>query len=715
MPMECTSTENNKPFSCPACPSRFTRQENLNRHTASVHRKSNRRPFPCPLCDVSFSRSDLRKRHIRKCHPQQVTVEQPSVGGHNPPELMPSGQDNIQSLSSAHAPPGNLFDQQPSQNSGGDAISSSASNVFSPENISWLFRLPQFISAFFERFYPSLPAIHQPTFDVTTAREPLLQAVACIGALYQAPGGNHSISLALFEAGLRTLDKYVREDRSRFREIWVIQAYILFEYFAIYSCRDDTYSTGIRIHRRVVDAARQFQMLQDGALTNNCGSGTSPVQSHASPQGLLPPSLTPEQAWNRFIENETRKRTMYCLYYIDSQISVCCNVRPLLTALEVKYELPCRDDVWCAPTAAAWNMLVQAPEFSFNEEDDADANFDPRPAYGDLYETLMHLMDPDPSSRPLGLLWYSSFASLMLVMQIQMMTRELTLASTFLYNNVRCNDTRHSLSIITEANRAPIMQALNNLAELMPKPGSNTWPIVVGTDPTSTIWHPVWMAWHYTAISLTHQDALLSSGIVEYSLPTAISTAWELGKPRAKAYRDIYEDRDVVRVIDNLEHVIKMLTSPPMGSIIRDTMGATNETSCIEDPFVTMLGFKACMMGWRVIRLMALGLEQPLIPGTDIMQLRQPNIHSISAQVVLAKVTEALSLGTSSFPQGNDKGQIWSTFQDLGLGLGLSTTEAKYLEWTERTFAMRDVWPLGEWIVAVFNEPRHEAAGTGAG
>ena len=40
------------------------------------------------------------------------------------------------------------------------------------------------------------------------------------------------------------------------------------------------------------------------------------------------------------------------------------------------------------------------------------------------------------------------------------------------------------------------MQALNNLAELMPKPGSTTWPIVAGSDPmtshnSAALWHCV--------------------------------------------------------------------------------------------------------------------------------------------------------------------------------------------------------------------------------
>jgi hypothetical protein len=80
-----------------------------------------------------------------------------------------------------------------------------------------------------------------------------------------------------------------------------------------------------------------------------------------------------------------------------------------------------------------------------------------------------------------------------------------------------------------------------------------------------SLWHSVWIAWHYTVMTLTHHDALLTTGIVEYGIPTALSSkqptitvhcfpnertaCWELGKPRAKYQRDVYADRDVIRLV----------------------------------------------------------------------------------------------------------------------------------------------------------------------
>ncbi|KAK9783675.1 putative zinc finger c2h2-type protein [Seiridium cardinale] len=97
--------------------------------------------------------------------------------------------------------------------------------------------------------------------------------------------------------------------------------------------------------------------------------------------------------------------------------------------------------------------------------------------------------------------------------------------------------------------------------------------------------HPVWVAWHYTALSLTNEDALLTSFTVEYSLPVAISTTWELGKPRSKQHRDVYEDGDVLRVAGRLE-------------ILGQLFDKSSKDGVVEDPFTTMLGFKACMMAW---------------------------------------------------------------------------------------------------------------------
>lgn len=715
-----TGNENVKPFACPACSSRFTRPENLNRHKVSVHRRSNIRPFTCPLCDVSFSRSDLRKRHIRKCHPEDAT-NQRQIQHANPihSAITPKATGDKATFGSSQrresvATPAATNALEPAP----------AASIFSADNISWLFRLPQFISAYFLKFHTIVPLLHQPTFDATTAPQPLLQAVACIGAVYLdgRSDDNYSICLALVESGLQALDAHVREHRHGvgFRQLWVLQAYLLFEYFAIHSCKDGLFTKALKIHRRLVDGARQYQLLQDG-VGDEDGFGAS---DQDQPSSNSPPA-TVDGEWELMIRSEARKRIMYTLFYLDAQLAVCCNLRPLLTALEIKHELPCRDDVWAATTAEAWHTLMLMHGSgsgggcsSFNDEDDDDAaNGDPRPDPGDLYSSLMHLMGPGSNAttsasgrRPLGLLWNSSFTSLILVTQVLMMIRDLTLGSIFLYHNIRNDDAgSHTLSIINESGRAQVMQALDALADLMPR----QQPLAVDT----ALWNHVWTAWHYAALCLTHQDGLLTNGIVECSLPTAVSMSWELGKPRSKPLRDVYEDRDVVRVVGALERILALLARSELGG----------DGAAAEDPFTTMLVFKSCLMGWRTVRLLALShqqqqqQQQQQSDGTLTGESGGVSAHAVFSRCALYSILSVVDPGVipnsrrsggSSNGCGNYNnakapavGHTPDSKSSSHVGI-LSDSEARYLEYVEAALVRRDVWPLSKWVEAVFAETK---------
>lgn len=116
---------------------------------------------------------------------------------------------------------------------------------------------------------------------------------------------------------------------------------------------------------------------------------------------------------------------------------------------------------------------------------------------------------------------------------------------------------------------------------------------------------------------------------------------------------------------------------------------------CQEDPFVTMLGFKACMMGWRVVRLMTLGIDRSTRVGA---LTTKPSLYSSTARIVLSRLMEAL-------------GSQWSSeniIEDLTLGLhgwpNLNSHESHYIDWIIKSFSLRDTWPIGTWMVAVFKE-----------
>ncbi|EXJ85320.1 hypothetical protein A1O1_05684 [Capronia coronata CBS 617.96] len=57
-----------QPFQCQVCHVRFTRNENLKRHTALHSRSPEDATLRCEYCATTFSRPDLRRRHMKKLH-----------------------------------------------------------------------------------------------------------------------------------------------------------------------------------------------------------------------------------------------------------------------------------------------------------------------------------------------------------------------------------------------------------------------------------------------------------------------------------------------------------------------------------------------------------------------------------------------------------------------------------------------------------------------
>ncbi|CAI7661446.1 unnamed protein product [Penicillium glandicola] len=60
-----------QPFQCLVCQSRFTRHENLKRHSTLHSRSQAEASLPCDFCHATFSRPDLRNRHMKRKHPEQ--------------------------------------------------------------------------------------------------------------------------------------------------------------------------------------------------------------------------------------------------------------------------------------------------------------------------------------------------------------------------------------------------------------------------------------------------------------------------------------------------------------------------------------------------------------------------------------------------------------------------------------------------------------------
>jgi hypothetical protein len=126
--------------------------------------------------------------------------------------------------------------------------------------------------------------------------------------------------------------------------------------------------------------------------------------------------------WGREQSPTDSCRCIYSLYLLDSQLAILCNLRPMLSSLEIKYDLPCIEDVWLAKTAGGWSTCKKQKFNSFNDHDDHSYASETPPAQGFFYEASQTLLHSDQEKRHpkrLRLLWASPFAAVILVVQLQ--------------------------------------------------------------------------------------------------------------------------------------------------------------------------------------------------------------------------------------------------------------------------------------------------------
>lgn len=103
------------------------------------------------------------------------------------------------------------------------------------------------------------------------------------------------------------MQRYVEQNRSRYQETWVLQTFLLLEFFGIYGGDDGNFLKAQRIHRDLVDAMRMLQMSHDGASGYSFDSGDEGEEGEEGDEAMEGPDAL-EMRWHEFIRKESRKR-----------------------------------------------------------------------------------------------------------------------------------------------------------------------------------------------------------------------------------------------------------------------------------------------------------------------------------------------------------------------------------------------------------------------
>ncbi|CAK1367873.1 unnamed protein product [Cercospora beticola] len=396
----------NQPFECTICERRFTRHENLKRHAALHGPPRPGRAIACSICETTFSRRDLQHRHMKRKHPEladggasmtrrQVAADaavsiEVALAPHSPPDSrldLESPEDRSRDWQPCQTDDSTgagsryedevLLDDSPgghswSSHDGYFPMSSNQGSYEAPsaalldygaqprarsENMDvqqdWTSletHTKYGIKLYFDMFAPSLPIIHQGTFDPAAVPEFLLLGMLSIGFQYnEKTSSAANTSMHYYERAVALVDSIDDVEVSDAKDALVLaQSLFLLEICAVlYLCGRHS-ATGFRLHTRLITLARSHRLLQ-----------ARPQQDETMAEDL-------EAVWEHFAFAESCKRTILAVHQMDALWYHLLSVPRLLSHLEIKHDLPCSTLDWTAPTSAQWayRRLTRQPTSS---------------------------------------------------------------------------------------------------------------------------------------------------------------------------------------------------------------------------------------------------------------------------------------------------------------------------------------------------------------
>ncbi|KAF3931557.1 hypothetical protein ABW19_dt0208372 [Dactylella cylindrospora] len=491
-------------------------------------------------------------------------------------------------------------------------------------------------------FHPHLPLIHPPTFQTDTVLASFLRAICSIGGLYDPT--DRTLGRQLWESGWKVMERWVEwgvgddedtedeefvdglsltrlkaEEQARMREeaemggtltveaeskkmaskrmrerrLCVIQAFILFECFGVFSKEREWHKKGRRIHARCVEIAREYGYFQDDATM------VPKINKQEDPKGYL------REEWEIFVEKECRKRAAFCLYILDCHLSLLFNIPPLLRPTELRnLSLPCDEDIFNAATPEEWDFTRRVRVY------------EPVPIM--FLKTLRGILKGNMNAVNQELNDFSCYILVVAVLiEITKISQKVAVEEDEVYD-----DGRPRIIVFMPPERQEDVErldrAMSTLRTLSTQrddfferhigvaspyqpniaysPESNRSQSI--SEPTNSVANLsgctkcFYIFWHLSHVFLVVPDRLVLSGDVPIDMQGCLNGI--VAETRTRLERD--EEMD----LSTLEGVITKL-SPHLLAIMRFLENRTYDESRTEFPAIVALAFRACMVIWEII------------------------------------------------------------------------------------------------------------------
>lgn len=400
------------------------------------------------------------------------------------------------------------------------------------------------------------PFLHRPTFDATETARHLGLSMLCLAYQHgedpdcgeEAGSGARLSQRCFHRARVVAASEEEREGDlahtiSLVQTYWMLQVYVM-----MYLCGADS-AYGHKMHSRMISLTR-------------FGGLTQPIPVESTTTEDL------DDLWREFIKAESQKRTLLAVHQLDALWYQLFSIPRSLSHLEIKHDLPCREDCWTAFSSALWAHRQLAARQSI-----------PLVPYSDAVRIFLS-PGPDIDSLP----EFDLYGAINIAQFLLSSAREVSGWSTM--------TGRLSLERFE-----PLQSSLVALERLI-RPQGETAKSTHAASCEAT--------WEMAMLELLVWSPSHTSGIVGGSVDTFLTQSTYL----ASSYQSIHEASTKNAVQPHIDWFLRYLDTAP--------------TFDAEPPWLILYAYKAFLIAWQLLREGRPGAMQ-------VVRVRDGDVHGAIA------------------------------------------------------------------------------------
>ncbi|KAM5353400.1 hypothetical protein ACJ41O_000050 [Fusarium nematophilum] len=364
------------------------------------------------------------------------------------------------------------------------------------------------------------------------------------------------------------------------------------------------------------------------------------------------------------------KMCMHAVLFLDFQILYPCNIRSLVSALDLGWELPFSSALWESDSAATWYEALQKDARVSALLEPNDELCFPGPTTQSLALAMQSLMSDTPNPDILTALEASPISIIFLLSSLDSLVRDFTRSYYQLPPTLSDPSAFHILTQAQNRQISAVLRHVSKLARERPQ-----------TDDGSqdSLWTGIERMALAVKISLYKPDDLLIGGIVDSSVVAGLATATHLTLGRYTGSRRslqslLQHSSGDDGVLFILEETVDTLSS---------IFGHNGQDAQYEAPWVTVATHRILLAGWRSLRWAA-----PEMRKRAEEQVKRFDTPSIIFNAIAGAVV--------------DRGELCD--QGEGFSPTPIASETCFTKGIQRFWTGRCVWAIGSSMVPVLNE-----------